>query len=211
MKLSGWSLVGWCSVALALMALALLSVDGTGEEGVRAVVRNSARTSVVLFVLAYAASSLCSFWRGPATKWLLANRRYVGVSFAASHTLHLAALVALYRISPEFRDNLDATTIVGGGLAYVFLYAITLTSFDRSAAWLGRRGWKALHTTGMHYIWFIFFISYLPRALQAPAYVPVTALLIAGAALRLGRWARNRGWAVNTVDSRQAESERERR
>lgn len=202
MKIAGWSVVAWCSAALLAMTAVLLVVEGGGEEGVRTIVRASARTSVLLFMLAYSAAPLRVFWRAPATKWLLANRRYVGVSFAVSHTLHLAALVVLYRVSSEFRENLNATTIIGGGLAYVFLYAMTLTSFDRSAAWLGRRSWKVLHTTGMHYIWGIFLNSYLPRALQAPAYIPLAALLVAGAGLRAARFVRVRSTGRNWESTR---------
>src|SRR5512143_359766 len=122
MNFSGLPIVGWCSAAVAAMAVLLLAVDGTGEEGVRAVIRHSAQTSILLFMAAYVASSLRPLWRTPVSKWLLANRRYVGLSYAASHTIHLAAIVALYRLSPDFRTGLSSVTLIGGGLAYVFLY-----------------------------------------------------------------------------------------
>src|SRR5262245_60200146 len=116
MTLAGWPIVGWCSAALLAMKALILGVQGTGEEGVRALVRLTAQTSFALFIAAYSASSLRALCRSDASKWLLANRRYVGVSFAASHTLHLASLVALYQVSETFRDSLDAGAIIGGGL-----------------------------------------------------------------------------------------------
>ena len=186
MTLAGWPIVGWCTAALSAMVAVLLALNGAGEEGVRSVVRHTAQTSFALFIAAYSASSLRAFWRTDGTKWLLANRRYVGVSFAVSHTLHLASLVALYQVAESFRTSLNAGTIVGGGLAYVFLYAMAATSFDRTAALLGQRAWKRLHTVGMHYIWLIFFLSYLPRAiLQSPAYAPFVVLLLSGLGLRI--------------------------
>lgn len=192
MGIAGWPMVGWCAVALAALVALVLGIDGTGEEGIRAVIRLTARTSIALFMLAYAASSLRAFWRTPATKWLLANRRYVGVSFAVSHSLHLLFIVLLYQVSEEFRRDLSATTVIFGGLAYVFMAAMTATSSDRAYERLGRRSWKALHTAGMHWIWFIFLASYLPRALQTPGYVPFAALLIAGAGLRIAARLRQR-------------------
>ena len=50
-------------------------------------------------------------------------------------------------------------------MAYVLMYLMALTSFDHSAAWLGRRNWLRLHKAGVHYNWEIFFNSYLARAL----------------------------------------------
>lgn len=202
MTLAGWPIVGWCAAVLLGLVALVLGSNGTGEEGIRAAIRLTARTSIVLFMLAYVASSLRALWRTPATKWLLANRRYVGVSFAVSHTLHLLFIVALYQVSEEFRRDLSMTTVIGGGLAYVFLYAMALTSSDRAYQLLGRRAWKTLHTAGMHWIWFIFFVSYLPRALKDPLYIPFAALLIAGLGVRIAsrlrlRQARAAGSRVN--------------
>jgi hypothetical protein len=92
---------------------------------------------------------------------LLRNRRYLGVSFAVSHTFHLAAIVWLVVSSSDFRHELEALPMIGGALGYVFLYAMTATSFDRSARWLGHKAWTALHTTGIYYLWFIFFFTYV--------------------------------------------------
>lgn len=186
--LAGWPIVGWSALIVAGLSTAALVTAGDGEAGWRAVIRLTARTSFVLFTAAFVASSLRALWPAPSTRWLLANRRYVGVSFAASHAVHLLAIVALTRVTPDFRP--DPATLVGGGLAYVFLAAMTATSFDRTAAWLGPRRWRLLHKSGMYYCWFIFFISYVPRALLAstradPAlYAPFVAALLGSLVLR---------------------------
>lgn len=183
-RVAGWPLVGWCALALVSLMTAILAWDGTAEPGVRAVVRTSAQTSFVLFVSAFVASAAQRLWRGAATRWMLANRRYLGVSFAVSHFMHLLSLVALARVSTEFVANLHAGTLIGGGLAYVFIAAMVATSFDRTAAWLGPRAWRRLHTTGMYYLWGIFFLSYLPRAVMHPAYAPFAVTLITAIGLR---------------------------
>jgi hypothetical protein len=191
----GWPIVGYVSLVLFLIFFAELAVLGTAEEGIRQVVRTSAQTSVVLFTSAFAASSLFQLRRNRATRWLLANRRYVGVSFGVSHFAHLAALIALGRVSQEFVDNLNAATLIGGGLGYVFLAAMVATSFDRTAALLGPRWWGRLHKVGAYYLWFIFFQSYLPRMLiTSLAYAPAVTLLVGAFGLRLyAAWRQRRG------------------
>jgi hypothetical protein len=182
----GWSIVAWCGGVVAAMGALLLLAYGTGEEGVRAVVRHTAQTSFALFIATYSASSARALWRTPFTAWLLANRRYVGVGFAVSHAFHLLAIIALYRVSPSFRADLSWSTLIGGGLAFVLVFVMAATSSDRAVALLGRRAWKALHTAGIHYIWFIFFISYTPRMLiTSIAYAPFVVLLLAGLGLRI--------------------------
>ena len=190
--LSGWPIVGWCSLVLVVLMAALLAAYGTDEAGVRVVVRMSAKTSLLLFMSAFVASAAYQLWPGAQTRWLLANRRYVGVSFAVSHFIHLLTLVALARVSTEFAASLNALTLIGGGMAYVFIAAMVATSFDRTAAWLGPRAWRRLHVVGLYYIWGIFFNSYLPRAIMSPAYIPFALVLAAGLGVRIVAWRRRR-------------------
>ena len=181
--LAGWPIVGWSALVVALLCAFAYLFAGGGEFGWRAAIRLSAKTSLALFTAAFVASSVRVLWPNELTRWLLANRRYVGVSFAASHFIHLFAILALLWVAPGF--EIETTTLIGGGLAYVFLAAMAATSFDRSAAWLGARRWRLLHKTGMYYCWFIFFISYLPRMLvESPLYAPFVAALLGGIGLR---------------------------
>lgn len=190
-RVHGWPIVGWATLGVALLCLVGFAANGAGVDGVRSMIRTSAKTSLLFFLSAFVASSARAFWRNDLTKWLLANRRYVGVSFAASHALHLAAIVALVVADPKFVPEL--TALIGGGIAYLFLAAMTVTSFDRTAAWLGPRWWKRLHKSGMYYNWIIFFISYLPRSvIESVWYAPFAAALAAGIALRFAAWRRAR-------------------
>jgi methionine sulfoxide reductase heme-binding subunit len=183
---SGWPIVGWSALAIAAMTGAILAVAGPGEEGIRVVIRATARTSVVLFGLAFAASSLRRLWPNDVTRWLLANRRYLGVSFAVSHVTHLLALFALADWSlATFVTKAFPTTLVLGGIGYLFLAAMTATSFDRTAAWLGPRRWQRLHAIGGWYLWFIFFATLAPRVATSLAYALPVLWLLAVLALRL--------------------------
>lgn len=183
---SGWPIVGWTAVAVAGIVAALLAVAGTGEPGIRLVIRATARTSVLLFGGAFVAAALDRAWPTRASRWMLANRRYLGVSFAVSHFVHLLAIIALAGWSLR-RAAADAglPVVLLGGTAYLFLLAMTATSFDRTAAWLGPRAWSRLHTTGVYVLWTVFFVSFAPRITESALYWPFALGLLAAMVLRL--------------------------
>ena len=185
--MKGWRLTIALGIGLLALTALELAVWGTAEEGIRVVVRSTARSSILLFALAFTASSLRALWHHPASAWLLANRRYIGVSYAVSHVFHAAARVALYPASPEFATSLNPVTLVGGGIAYAFTLAMAATSNDAAVAALGRRRCRRLHWIGGWYIWLIFAQSYLPRAAMSIAYLPAGLLVIAILGLRIVR------------------------
>lgn len=189
----GWIIVGWAALALSAMVAIILAVYGAGEEGARVTIRATARTSFALFLVAFTATALVRLWPGGVTKWVRANRRYIGVSFAASHAIHAVAIVwlAVLTSGASIRET-DTSALVGGSLAYLFIAAMVVTSFDRTAALLGQKGWKILHTIGMYYLWMIFFISYGERAAVSIYYAPLALLLIAAIALRFAARMRSR-------------------
>lgn len=183
----------WTAVALVVLLGVAGATAGWSEAGVRIVVRWTAKIAVVLFSAAFAASSLRTFWQSDATRWLMVNRRRLGLGFALAHFVHLLALVAIAVAFPHpFVDELNAVTIVGGGLAYGFVLLMAATSNDASVRRLGARRWRLLHTVGGWYVWIIFTQSYLGRAVEDPAYLPFAGLLFGVLGLRLARRIRER-------------------
>jgi hypothetical protein len=191
--LRGWPLVGVTALVVIAGSI-LLALPAEPVEAVRRVIRFTARTSITLFLLAFTAAALYRFWPNAWTRWQRQNRRYLGVSFAVSHFVHLLAILRLGRLAPDqLAAEANAITWIFGGLAYVFIAAMTLTSFDRTAQMIGPRAWTILHTTGSYYVWLIFANSYVARAVQMPAYIPVAALVVGALALRIAaRIARSR-------------------
>jgi DMSO/TMAO reductase YedYZ heme-binding membrane subunit len=167
------------------MVLLTLLVYGTGEEGVHAVIRYTARSSLTLFGAAFVASSVRALWPTAATRWLLVNRRYLGVSFAVSHAMHLTAILVLARTSSAFRADVDMVTVIFGGFGFVVAGMLAATSSNRAVAWMGARRWRALHKFGVYYLWFIFVVTYAPAAFRYPSYIVFIAVLIAMIGLRL--------------------------
>ncbi len=136
--LNGWPLLGVLSLALVAMAAAIVLGHRLDIDGIRMTIRATARTSFVFFALAFSASALFALWPNAWTGWQRRNRRYLGLSFAVSHTVHAAAIVAFARLDPvQFHLQSNTGTIISGGIAYGFIAALALTSFDRTAGWLG--------------------------------------------------------------------------
>lgn len=189
--MNGWRLFGVLTALLLAMALVLLAIHAWDVEGIRQVIRATARASLLLFVLAFTASALAELAPGDLTRWQRRNRRYLGVSFAASHFIHLAAILALAALDRElFWKLTNLTTILLAGAAYLFIAAMTVTSFDRTAAWLGPRNWRRLHLIGGWYIWISFAVAVGKRVPLDRFYWPMAALVLAAGAVRLIAMAR---------------------
>lgn len=188
MRIEGWRITGFVFFGLVVVAVMIVVLQGFTEEAIRTFVRSTARTSLVLFLLAFSASSLQVFFRRSWSAWLLRNRRYLGVTFAVSHANHLLALIVLAILFPyPFLNQLDWLTLVGGGLAYFFILAMSITSFTVPKQLLGQQRWNLLHILGSYYVWILFAQSYVPRALKEPLYIPFAVALFVVLGFRLAR------------------------
>jgi hypothetical protein len=185
--LGGWPLVGATALAVGLMVVLVLAIGGVTEVSLLVSIRATALTSFVLFLSAFLASSARTVWKTPLTGWLIRNRRYLGVSFAASHTFHLGAIASHSVLTGQ---TPNPVTTVAGGLAYAFIAAMVATSFDRTAAWLGPARWRRLHVTGMYYVWFIFTYTYIGSSSRSRASGFLAVVLVLALLARL--WIRRR-------------------
>ena len=122
--------------------------------------RFTARLAFLYFMLTFVTSALNFFINGSVTSYLKTHRRYFGISFALTHSIHLVALSWFIYVSGEIPET---STLVGGGITYVFIWLLWLTSNEYSVRKLGARAWKALHKTGIYLIWLIFSFVYFGR------------------------------------------------
>jgi methionine sulfoxide reductase heme-binding subunit len=167
---------------LAFLAIWVGHAWGVGAiDQAQLAARYTARAAFPFFLVAYCASSLTTIWPSGTTRALLRTRRQWGLGFALAHFIHLWALVTFYSVSGR---EVTAQTVAGGGLAYVMIVVMALTSNNWSMHKLGRR-WKWLHRFGIHWIWFIFTFSYLGRVID-PAQFSQGAVQFALCLLALG-------------------------
>ncbi len=160
---SGWSLTVSISLLAILNVFYILSNFDIGEkETVSMLIRSTAKLSFVLFMLAFVASSLHYYLKNRVTTWLLKNRRYIGVSFAVSHYIHLTMLVLMtVHINFNVFEDRGLFRTAIGATAYAFITLMTLTSFDKTRNLFGAKNWKPIHMFGGYLLWIIFAKSYL--------------------------------------------------
>lgn len=187
--LSGWTLTWFLIVAIAVGSTLAAWVVG-GVNGANLGIRITARTSAILFLLAFTASSLYQLWPNNTTKWIRRNRRYLGVGFAGSHFVHAAFIVTTIvlnaqRFETRVVDPTPHGVFVLDFIAYGFIIAMTITSFDRISKRMQYSTWKNLHLTGSYVIWFTFFIAYWRRGVTyTEFYGPFLMIVLAALIIR---------------------------
>ena len=153
---------GWDIVKLTLGLAVILYASffyfiGFNEDGNRAAIAWSAKISFVLFCLAFSASAAHKLFKNSFSFWWLMNRRYFGITFGINHFLHLSFLLCLQQVFHPVFTVAPRISLMAGGLVYLFIFLMLLTSFETFSKYLSRKQWKLLHTAGGYWIWFIFF------------------------------------------------------
>lgn len=181
-----WRLFWLLSLALAAMGVGLLFAAGGGTEGYRLVIRATARTSLILFLTAFAASAAARLWPGALTHWLRRNRRQLGLGFAMSHLIHALAIVALWQTNPDtFWMLTNKGSIITGSTAYLFIALLAATSFDRIVKAIGPKAWGWLHWLGVWFIAISFIFTNGKRIPVSGWYAVPVALVLAAIVLRI--------------------------
>jgi len=173
------------AIAIAALTLAIMILPLPLDERAHLLVRWTARTSLVMFVLAYAARPLVQLrprWR--AAKWLLAERKWIGLGFATSHLAHLFGILML--ALPDFGAFVRAQdpSIIVAAVTFVLLFAMAITSVESIKRRMPARAWKWLHRTGMHFAWLAFTATYAGLIGVNPVFAIPTIVLLAIAGVR---------------------------
>ena len=189
---------------LAVFGLSMLLTGGlvltylwfvsTDEEHMRQMLRLSAWTAILIYLIIFVARPLRQLSGSPATKKLLKNRRYFGIALAGVMTVHLVLLL----IVNEQAFNLP------GAIVYGFMYLMLFTSFDASPAKLGPRNWRILHKTGLYALGIAYLGTVVGALLKAPLnliYLTLTTLMLAAIAIRIAAFckARQRTEAIDSA------------
>ena len=181
-------------IVFNIVLIVWLGFAENSNESLMLWARHTARISFAYFLLSFSASSLHYFFSNTLTKFIRHQRRYIGLSFALAHTIHLVALTSFFIVMEE---NPGIVTLIGGGLGYVLVYAMALTSNDNAVKKLGFKRWKQIHWFGANYIAVIFALAYASKLLDRQPnesdYDDLTFTLIVGIIfmvfiLRVGRF-----------------------
>lgn len=179
-----WDIVKLITILSLLLYLSLFYFNGFDEETNRLVIRLSARTSALLFIIAFSANAFHQWQKNSFSWWVFMNRKFFGISFAIIHWLHLLVIVLLQKCFHPVFEIAAITSLLSGGLAYLFLTLMLLTSFPYFANMISKTNWKRLHTIGGYWIWLIFMISYVKRVDTEIEFLPIIILFVGGLVLR---------------------------
>lgn len=191
-NLNSWPLF-WVLAVAASMAtlLGLPHTDFHSARGMSPIILRSVRCALPLFLVAFTASSLAILWPSSRTRWLLTNRRYIGLAFAFAMAWHFGFVA--YRIW-SFGNPLNARATALDAIGLIFLLLLTLTSFRSVARRMSRPNWQRLHKTGVYIIWLVATAIYFHafRIGGDLLHRMYFAALLAAYLLRVAAWSKKR-------------------
>jgi len=193
---TAWIGAAFCT-SLGVAAI-ILFVFGAGPVGTHRALKATARLAFLLFWPAYVGSALVTLFGG-SFQPLARRGREFGLAFAAALLVHLGLVAWLYWISAE--PPVSQRTFVFFGVGAMWTYLLALFSIRRLARALGTERWRALRLVGMEYIAFAFLLDFLGPSLHRGVvsllgYLPFSALLVVGTAMRLSAWMRRAVWGT---------------
>jgi sulfoxide reductase heme-binding subunit YedZ len=109
------------------MVAGMLVIGITSPEATVKLIRLSVQLASPWIYIAFVTSALTTLFPNAFSKWLLRNRRYTGLSFAAGfgwQAVFIAVLLTLY--PAHYWDDLHkASDLLGRSLSYIFLLALS--------------------------------------------------------------------------------------
>jgi methionine sulfoxide reductase heme-binding subunit len=156
------------------------------EAAIRLALRMTARATFFFFLCAFAGNALRDLFPGRLSSWLAAKRDAFLLAMAASHSMHLAAIIALFQLLGSSR--LKLTTVLGGGMVYLLIYALAIGAMMRLRGRQPRSllGSPRVEAVALYLIWLIFALAFVPRAISGwPVYSLFSAVALAALFIRV--------------------------
>jgi hypothetical protein len=198
--LNRWKLFWLVAAPISLvMVLTMSGLDLSRAQAVSSMIQLSVRCAVPLLFLVFAISAVQVIFPGTLSRWLIRNRKYIGLCFAAAMGWQGFFILWLVGIHTEYyvREVYVFSDVIEGVFGYAFLIAMVLTSFEFGRRHLTQKQWKLLHRSGIYWLWIYAWSVYWFNLFyyEGPAvpidYVYYWAGLMAWC-LRLAAWSKKR-------------------
>jgi sulfoxide reductase heme-binding subunit YedZ len=149
---AGWGLIG----------------TATPEATVE-LIRLSVQFASPWIFIAFVTSPLQQLFPGSVSKWLARNRRYTGLSFAAGFGWQAVCIAALFALHPSYYGEQLHNTVdlIGRIASYIFLIAMTVTSFLSVRRKMRPEHWRWLQLVGIWYFWAVIWGTYAEHTLSS--------------------------------------------
>lgn len=161
--INSWNLFWLITLPIStVMAFAMISADLSSARGVSSMIELAVRCAVPLLFVTFAASSVNVLFPGAFGRWLLRNRKYIGLSFAAAMAWQLFFILWMVTRHTEYyvEQVYALSDVIEGVGGYLLLIAMVLTSFRFGRSRLSAKQWKLLHTVGIYWLWTYAWITY---------------------------------------------------
>jgi hypothetical protein len=181
--LNGWPLFGVIAGLSFAIILAGLAITGTSTpEATVAMIRLSVQLASPWIYLAFVATALGQLFPSNFASWLLRNRRYVGLAFAAGFVWQAVFIVVLLALHGDYYATVlhDTAEFITRMLSYALLLALTVTSFFPVRRAMNPRHWRLLHRVGIWYFWAAIWVSYAETVMAGDTRVIAIVFVISG-------------------------------
>ncbi|MCH8081335.1 MAG: hypothetical protein IID52_02985 [Proteobacteria bacterium] len=161
--LNGWKLFGLIVFLISVAVVSRLTqINTTNPADISGMIQFSVRLAVPWLFIAFAASSMVYVLPNNLTKWVMRNRRLIGLCFAAGMAWQLFFIFWFVfgffgYYMEEAYSYYDLSEQIPG---YLVLFAMTFTSFKFGRNMLSPRQWRILHKGSIYFIWAVVWGTY---------------------------------------------------
>ena len=163
-QLNGWPLFYWIAGIDSAAVIAYMQTqDLSGATGVSEMIQMSVRCTVPLLYVVFAGPTLKILLPSNFSRWLVRNGRAFGLSYAAAMAWQLLFILLLWTGHWEYYTEEvyyleDIIFQVGG---YLFIFAMTVTSFMPLRRRMTPLQWRVSHKTGVYWLWYTVASTYV--------------------------------------------------
>lgn len=182
-SLNSWPLFyGIAGLSFAIILVGLATIGISTPEATVAMIRLSVQVASPCIYLAFVATALGQLFPSGFSSWLLRNRRYVGLSFAAGFGWQAVFIVVLLGLHGDYYATTlhDSAEFITRMLSYTLLLALTMTSFFPVRRAMDPRHWRLLHRVGIWYFWAAIWVSYAETVMAGDTRVIAIVFVISG-------------------------------
>ena len=144
------------------MLFAMARTELSTAAGVSSMIQLSVRYAVPWLFLVFAASALQAVFPSRFSRWLLTNRKYIGLVYAAAMAWQGFFILWLLIVHTDYYANeiYVMRDAIEGTIGYAFLLAMTITSFPFARRRMRAGHWRLLHLSGIYFLWAYAFAVY---------------------------------------------------
>lgn len=179
--------------SLGVLVMAVISPDFEDEASVALALRLTAKLAFFVYLAIFMARPFRELFANSITHALVRNRPYLGTGFAAIMTAHLA-LIAWWFVFVT-GQGLPAGTLIVGGVTYLLILLMLITTFEAPARALGPTTWRRLHKTGLYVVGAVFLNALIPDVIAMPSdpvYLATGILIVVAIAVRVWAYLKRR-------------------